>query len=283
MKIVIPVCIICEATDVEMWTLDNGKAAAVTYVCTEHAEPLRTIVDASQGLPLEFQLPLVQRKTAGKQNVQRAPREIAEEARAALKMVPLNWTPPAGMPTSTAKRESAEARAATRAAIRAEQEAAKAEREARATARRAEKEAEREARAAAKAERAAAEDRLVREARAQGKTWDEVAVMAGTTRQSVWSRYHNRYRDKGPKSAQQVALPAVDGDVDVPVDLPEDAAEVGAGADGDDVVPAGAGEVHDLGLQSLEGGDALDGLKKNGRGTLKRADAGVVVDHIEVA
>ncbi|MGZ4659653.1 MAG: hypothetical protein ACXVYB_00070 [Arthrobacter sp.] len=286
MKIVIPVCILCEATDVCLWTLDDGEAAAVTYVCTEHAEPLRELVRASQYLPVDMQTPLPQRrKVIGSEVSKEAAAQAAEIARIERerkrRMTPLlDWTPPAWMPNPPVHPEPPSPEA--RAAFLAEQEAQRIAREAQADAVRAEKEAERQARAAAKAKREAAEELVVRDARAEGKTWKQIGDMLGTTQQSVWSRYHLRYKDKG--SPEQVSLPLpVDAGVDVPVDLPDDAPEMGAGGHGHNVVFSGGTEVHDTGLQPLEGSDTLDGVKKKGGRSRKRARGNAVVNQIEVA
>ena len=171
MKLTIPLCIMCESEDVTLWTIDNGRQATVTYVCTAHAAPLEAILEASDGLPLDLQVPLTQRKTVGYQRP-----ALPEPHRRT--MVPLDWTPPSEKVT-------------------------------------------------------------------------------------------------GPT--------VVGGDVSLAVEFSDDAAEVGAGGDSNDLGTAGAGEVHDLGLQPLEGSDALDGLEHEGRRSRKRAAGNVVVDQVEVA
>jgi hypothetical protein len=178
MKIFVPVCIICDAEDVRLWTLDNGEAAAVTYVCTEHEAPLMAIVEASQGLPLEFQVSLASRKTAGKQYVPtfQNPRERRDRV-----MRPLEWAP--------------------------------------------------------------------------------------------------------PESPQQVSASEPVAGVDVPVQLPEDAPEVGAGSDGQDMLTFSHGDVNSPGLQPLEVDEAPKRVKGKQRGR-KQGSAGadkVVVHDVEVA
>lgn len=164
MKITIPVCILCESEDVQLWTLDNGGLATVTWICGDHAAPLMEIMDASEGLPLDMQIPVVRQAEQDRQRN----RDLMEARREAQKnrtkpMIPLlDWTPP---------------------------------------------------------------------------------------------------------SEQVVNAESVSGDVGGPVQLPDDAAEVGAGGQGDDLGVAGAAEVHDPGLQSLQGSYSLDGLEHEGSRT----------------
>lgn len=174
MKIIVPMCILCEAEDVQLWTLDNNGVATVTYVCTRHAAPLQEILDASEGLPLDLQVP-VAKKTA---KLKARNESLLKRPRRSGGMEPLDWTPP----------------------------------------------------------------------------------------------------------SEKVVSPAVvSSDVGLAVEFSDDAAEVRAGGDGDDLGVAGAGEVHDLGLQPLEGGDALDGLEHEGRRPGQVSLGDVVVDQVEVA
>ena len=153
--ITVPVCILCEAEDVQLWTLDGQGMATATYVCTEHAAPLMAIVEASECLPLNLQTPVGQ-KTALRNTRNRA---LLQRRRGTKPMEPLDWTPP---------------------------------------------------------------------------------------------------------SEQVVDAEPVSGDVGNTVEFSDDAAEVGAGGNGDDAGVTGTAEVHDLGLQPLEGSDTLDGLEHEG-------------------
>ena len=94
MKIVIPVCIMCESEEVALWTLDGKGTAAVTYLCDEHSAPLEAIIAASEGLPLDMQVPLTRRRTIGKQR-DRARALQERDHRRKRTMEPLvGWTPP---------------------------------------------------------------------------------------------------------------------------------------------------------------------------------------------
>lgn len=42
-----------------------------------------------------------------------------------------------------------------------------------------------------------AEEIIVAKARKDGKTWDEIGAMVGTTGQNVWGKYHKKYRARG--------------------------------------------------------------------------------------
>jgi hypothetical protein len=281
MKITVPVCIICESEDVELWTVDGRGKAAVTYVCGEHSAPLEAILEASEGLPLNLQTPLSQQTAMKKaRNI-----DLVHRRRVRTMEPLLDWTPPADEPAPAREILSEEDRAALQAQREADA-AAKAEREAQAAAIRAEREAASEAEAAAKAARYEAEELVVRDGRAEGKTWDEIAALLGTTRQNVWSKYKQRYKAKGPKPGspeQVVGAGAVLAGVDHAVQFSENATEEGSGSDSHDVGVGGPGDVHDLGLQALEPGDTLDGLEHEGRGTGQLPDGGVVIDQVEVA
>jgi hypothetical protein len=45
-----------------------------------------------------------------------------------------------------------------------------------------------------------AEEIIVAQGRQDGKTWDEIGAMVGTTGQNAWGKYHGKYKARGPRS-----------------------------------------------------------------------------------
>lgn len=81
-------CLVCAATKVQLWTLDNLSTAGAMYLCKEHGEPLQNLLELAGDLPPEEQVPVPLRDLLGEN-------PILGPGRQRTKMVPLtDWTPP---------------------------------------------------------------------------------------------------------------------------------------------------------------------------------------------
>jgi hypothetical protein len=83
-------CVICGASTVMIWTLDNMERAVVTYLCAVHAAPLVAVMDAAGDLPPSKQKPLADRP-------QKQPVHTRGRRRTALEPL-VEWTPPSEPP-----------------------------------------------------------------------------------------------------------------------------------------------------------------------------------------
>lgn len=80
-------CVICGASNITIWTLDNTERAVVTYLCSRDAAPLVAIMEAAGDLPPSRQRPLADRG-------QVEPMPVHARGRRRTSLEPLDWTPP---------------------------------------------------------------------------------------------------------------------------------------------------------------------------------------------
>lgn len=80
-------CIMCNASDATLWTLDTGGKVAVTYLCKRDAAPLVAVMDAAGAEPPSRQ------RSAVAQGLAPMPVHNRNHRRG-RQMEPLDWTPP---------------------------------------------------------------------------------------------------------------------------------------------------------------------------------------------
>lgn len=178
-------CVVCGKTNVFMWTIDNMREVVVTYLCKEDSAPLLAVMEAAGNLPPDLQVPLGERDGEPDGSL-----DVHQRGRRQPVMVPLlDWTPPGEEPAAAPDH-------------RAEPDP----------------EPEREPRAEVeidsgfepkveptvtiirtKSPEQIAEETTVAKARADGKTWTEVAGLVGTSRQNVHQKYGKTYKARGRK------------------------------------------------------------------------------------
>ncbi|HJV97472.1 MAG TPA: hypothetical protein VJ617_00015, partial [Arthrobacter sp.] len=89
-----PRCVLCGSYNATLWTLDNQRRAAVTYLCKSDAAPLVFIMDATENLPPAAQRPLNDR--SGPAEEVKVPAQ--KRGRKVSVLEPLEWVPPTPPP-----------------------------------------------------------------------------------------------------------------------------------------------------------------------------------------
>ena len=179
-------CVVCGETHVRMWTIDNGSKVAVTYLCEIHGAPFKEIMEIAGDLPPDQQLP-VPLRDQDIFSIDLRPRTGHERP----KMVALDWTPPgeepAAAPDHRAEPEP-EPKPGRGARVEVEVDSGfEPKVEPTVTIVR------------TKSPEQIAEETTVAKARADGKTWTEVAALVGTSRQNVHQKYGKIYNARGRK------------------------------------------------------------------------------------
>jgi hypothetical protein len=79
-------CVVCGEPGVQLWTLDNLQKATATYLCWQHSEPLREIMEIAGDAAPDAQVPVPLRGIF---------QDVPGPGRRETKMSPLlDWTPP---------------------------------------------------------------------------------------------------------------------------------------------------------------------------------------------